>query len=75
VEDSAKIRGRVEGDVLRLEAKAGFLYTSMNKQEVLQRFADAAHSLFGREIRVQLTPMQDQQQQVREPDRKVLRTG
>ena len=37
LEDTAKVRGAVEGGVLRLECLPGFVYGRFNRQETLDR--------------------------------------
>ena len=66
VDDSAKLRGRLEGDVLRLEALPPFIYNRMKNQDVLQIFAEEARRLLGGEVRVQLTELRPQQREARD---------
>jgi len=53
--DETKMKGRMDGDVLKIYAAPGFLYERLNRQDVLGRFAQAASALCGREIRVILS--------------------
>lgn len=59
LEDTAKVRGAVEGGVLRLECLPGFVYGRFNRQETLDRFAAAAKQVTGREMRVILSELKD----------------
>ena len=53
--DETKMTGRMDGDVLNIYAAPGFLYERLNRQDVLGKFAQAAASLCGREVRVILS--------------------
>ena len=55
--DSAKVRGRMENGVLRVECLPGFVYGRFNRQEVLDSFAAAASRRYGHEVRVILGEM------------------
>lgn len=66
VDDPGKLRGRIEGDVLRLEALPPFMFNSLNKQDILQLFASEARRLLGQEVRVQLAELKPQQREVRD---------
>ena len=66
VDDPGKLRGRIEGDVIRLEALPPFLFNSLNKQDILQLFASEARRLLGQEVRVQLAELKPQQREVRD---------
>ncbi len=55
--DSAKVRGRMENGVLRMECLPGFVYGRFNRQEVLDSFAAAASRRCGHEVRVILGEM------------------
>ena len=62
------IRGRIEGDLLKLEANPIFVYGRVNKPEVLQLFAQAAGELAGREIRVMLSELKPNERPQRDID-------
>ena len=62
------IRGRSEGDLLKLEANPIFVYGRVNKPEVLQLFAQAAGELAGREIRVMLSELKPNERPQRDID-------
>ena len=62
------IRGRIEGDLLKLEANPVFVYGRVNKPEVLQLFAQAAGELAGREIRVMLSELKPNERPQRDID-------
>lgn len=57
--DAKKISGVLTGNTLRLEAAAGFVYTRINKQEILQKFSSAAQKLLGAPVRVVLSEMKE----------------
>jgi len=60
--DPKTVRGRLDGQLLRLEVMPGFLYGRFNKPEVLARFSEAAARLAGREIRAALSELTDDSQ-------------
>ena len=62
------IRGRIEGDLLKLEANPIFVYGRVNKPEVLQLFAQAAGELARREIRVMLSELKPNERPQRDID-------
>ena len=62
------IRGRIEGDLLKLEANPIFVYGRVNKPEVQQLFAQAAGELAGREIRVMLSELKPNERPQRDID-------
>ncbi len=66
--DDAKLRGKSEGDVLRLEVLPGFTYARFSRQEILQKFAEIARELSGREIRVILSELKPDERQTRSLD-------
>ena len=66
--DDSKLRGRIEGDLLKLEANPVFVYGRANKPEVLQLFAQAAGELAGREIRVMLSELKPNERPQRDID-------
>ena len=55
LQDETKVSAHLSGDTLYLEALPGFAYGRVNRQEVLQAFAEAARAETGREIRVVLS--------------------
>lgn len=52
IADERKVRAHFEGDVLRLEAEPGFVYGRLSRQPIIQKIAEAASGIAGREIRV-----------------------
>ena len=68
LDNEAKVRGNAEGDVLHLEVLPGFLYGRFNKQEVLQKFAETARALTGRDMRVVLSELKPNSRQARSLD-------
>lgn len=65
IDDPAKVRAKVTADAVCIEALPGFVYTSMNRQDTLQALAAAARKLSGREMRVQLTELKNEERAVR----------
>ena len=68
LEDDRRFRGRIEGNLLILESPLTFLVDRFQKQDVLQRLTEAARSVSGREMRVQVRLMEAEQRQVRSLD-------
>lgn len=52
IADERKVWAHFEGDVLRLEAEPGFVYGRLSRQPIIQKIAEAASGIAGREIRV-----------------------
>lgn len=61
ISNEGKVRGRLEGNVLHLECLPGFLYGRLNKQDVLTTIGKAAEALTGREIRVLLGELRQEE--------------
>lgn len=59
LDDTQNIRGRLDGSVLWLAVKSGFLYGRFNRQDVLAKFSETASRLTGREIRAAISEMSD----------------
>ena len=57
--DPKTVRGRLEGQILKIEVMPGFLYGRFNKPEVLAKFSETASRLAGREIRAALFELTD----------------
>ena len=55
--DDAKLRGKLTGGVLTLEAERGFIYNRFNRTEILQKFSDCAAELTGRAVNTVLREM------------------
>ena len=68
LEDEKRVRGRLEGNVLHVEAAPGFVYGRFNRQDVLGRLAAAAGELCGREINAKLGELRQEERQVRSLD-------
>ena len=68
LEDDEKVRGAVEGDVIRVEAAPGFVYARLNRPDVLQKLSDAAANAAGHPLRVLLSEMRPQERQTRSLD-------
>ena len=57
--DPKTVRGRLEGQILKIEVMPGFLFGRFNKPEVLAKFSETASRLAGREIRAALSELTD----------------
>lgn len=68
VRDGAKVRGTLEGNILRIECLPGFVYGRFNKPEVIDAFSRAAHEVVGREIRVMLAELKAEAAKTRSVD-------
>ena len=63
--DETKLRGRLDGGVLRLEAESGFIYSRFNRAEVLQIFSDCAGEVTGRTVNTVLGELKNEIRQTR----------
>ena len=63
--DEGKLRGAVSGGVLRLQAESGFVFNRFNRAEILQKFADCASELTGRQINAVLGELKLEEKQTR----------
>ena len=68
LEDEGRIRGFVEGNLLILEPENAFLLARFQKQDVIQRLAEAARSVTRREFRVQVRERKPEERQTRSLD-------
>jgi len=66
--DDSVIRGKLTGNMLQLQVQSGFKYTRFNRQEILESFAQEASALVGREIRVQIGEMREEERPQRSLD-------
>ena len=66
--DETRIRGRLDGHVLRLEAAPGFMYSRFNKPDILAEFAEAVKALTQKDVNVQLSELQPKERQHRSLD-------
>lgn len=55
--DERKVRGELDGNVLKIFAEPSFVYPSFNRQDILKKISEAASALAGRQINVQLSPL------------------
>ena len=55
--DERKVRGELDGNVLKIFAEPSFAYPSFNRQDILKKISEAASALAGRQINVQLSPL------------------
>jgi hypothetical protein len=62
------IRAVQDGGTLRIEVVPGFIYSRFSRREVLDRFAEAASALFGREMRAVIGEYRSVQQATRSLD-------
>lgn len=53
--DEAKIRAELDGDVLKVGCAPGFVYKRFNRQDVIQKLTEAARATAGRDVRVMLS--------------------
>ena len=58
--DPRKISGTLADNTLRLEAEANFMYGRVNKQDILQKFSEAAQKLTGAPVRIILSKMKEE---------------
>ena len=58
--DPRKISGILADNTLRLEAEANFMYGRVNKQDILQKFSEAAQKLTGAPVRIILSKMKEE---------------
>lgn len=68
LEDEDRVKGYVEGNILYVEPQITFLVKRLQKQDVVQRLAEAAKAVCGRELRVQVREQQPEQRQARSLD-------
>ena len=59
--DAGSLRGVLEGDSFILYAEPNFMLRALNKPEYLDAFSEAARAVTGRQLRVQLKPMEQQE--------------
>ncbi len=63
--DAGKLRGRLKGNVLTLEAESGFIYSRFNRSEILQKFSDCAAELTGRPVNTVLHELSETARETR----------
>jgi hypothetical protein len=66
--DDSVIRGTLTGNILQLQVQPGFKYGRFNRQEILESFAEEASALVGREIRVQIGELREEERPQRSLD-------
>lgn len=66
--DENRVRGYAQGGVLHIDVVPGFLYERFNRQDVLNKFADAVREISGREMRVQLAELKPTEREPRSLD-------
>lgn len=66
--DNRKVRGRVQGDTLYIDVIPGFTYERFKKQEIQTKFQKKASEIGGREIRVKLGELREEQRSARSID-------
>ena len=66
--DGSKLRGKLKGNVLTLEAESGFIYNRFNRAEILQKFSDCAAELTGHMVNTVLREMTDAVRETRSLD-------
>ena len=68
LDDPEKIRGRLDGELFRVEAQPGFVFIRLNRPETAELFAAALKRLTGREIRVKLGELEAAKREARSLD-------
>lgn len=68
LEDGERVSGQVEGNTLFLETNNSFLSQRFQRQDILQSFMNAARSVCGREMRVQIREMLSDEHRARSLD-------
>ncbi len=66
--DSNKVRGYVEGDTLHIDVIPGFIHKRFEKPEMLERFAQMARELSGKEMCIKLGDLVEDQRSARSLD-------
>lgn len=66
--DASKLRGRLRGNVLTLEAEKGFIYFRFNRSEILQKFSDCAAELAGHPVNTVLKELTEEARETRSLD-------
>ena len=56
--DRAKVRGGISGGVLRIEAEPIFMYSRLNRSDILKLFSEAVSSIAGRSINTVISQLQ-----------------
>lgn len=59
LDDEKAVRASFDGAILHIEVTPGFLYARFNRQEILNKFSEAASALAGRELRAALAELSD----------------
>ena len=68
LEDGDRVSGSVEGKLLLLEAQSSFLVQRFQRQDVIQALKDAARSVCGQEMRLQVREKQAEERKNRSLD-------
>lgn len=68
IADPLKVRGYVEGDTLHIDVIPGFIHKRFEKPEMLERFAQMARDLSGKEMRVKLGELKEDVRSARSLD-------
>lgn len=68
IADPLKVRGYVEGDTLHIDVIPGFIHKRFEKPEMLERFAQMARELSGKEMRVKLGELKEDERSARSLD-------
>lgn len=68
IADPLKVRGYVEGDTLHIDVIPGFIHKRFEKPEMLERFAQMARELSGKEMRVKLGELKEDVRSARSLD-------
>ncbi len=68
IADEHKVRGYVEGDTLHIDVIPGFIHKRFEKPEMLEKFADMARSMSGKEMRIKLGELKECERSARSLD-------
>ena len=68
LEDESRVSGRVEGNLLILETQNAFLMGRFQRPDVMQRLSDAARSVSGKDLRVQVREREEKARETRSLD-------
>jgi len=68
LEDESRVTGHVEGNLLILEAQNAFLLGRFQRPDVTQRLSEAARSVCGKELRVQVRERKEEARESRSLD-------
>ena len=59
VDDPKKVVGTLDGNTLKIEAAAGFIFGRINRQEILKKLCEAAERLSGSPVRTAVSELKE----------------